>query len=60
MQILISLFFFKRYLYPMLYRRKKIVDLKLAVHIATHSALRSIDHMGELLKAFGKFTHAPH
>lgn len=30
------------------------MDLKLAVHIATHSALRSIDHMGELLKVFGK------
>lgn len=35
----------------MLYRRK---NLKLAVHIATHLALRSIDHIGELLKAFGK------
>lgn len=38
----------------MLYRRKKNVDLKLAVHITTHSALRSIDHMVEILKAFGK------
>ncbi|KAJ2954875.1 hypothetical protein O0L34_g3196 [Tuta absoluta] len=29
-------------------------DLKLAVHIACHSALRSVDHLGEILKALGK------
>jgi len=26
----------------------------LAFHIATHSSIRSIDHLGEMLKVFGK------
>ncbi|KAF0711661.1 Zinc finger protein, partial [Aphis craccivora] len=32
----------------------KISDLKLAVHIAAHSSVRSIDHLGEILKSCGK------
>jgi hypothetical protein len=31
----------------------KIRDLKLAMFIANHSAIRSMDHLGELLKTFG-------
>lgn len=35
-------------------KQSKVVDLKLAIHIASHSAIRSMDHLGELLKVFGK------
>lgn len=33
--------------------RQKICDLKLAMFIANHSAIRSVDHLGELLKHIG-------
>jgi len=33
--------------------RQKIRDLKLAMFIANHSAIRSVDHLGELLKHIG-------
>lgn len=33
--------------------RKKIRDLKLAMFIANHSAIRSVDHLSELLKHIG-------
>lgn len=32
----------------------KAMDLKLAVYVATHSAVRSIDHLSELLVQLGK------
>lgn len=35
-------------------KEKKNIDLKLAVHIACHSSIRSIDHLGDLLKLHGK------
>lgn len=35
-------------------RKNKHIDIMLAVHIATHSSIRSIDHLGEMLKVFGK------
>lgn len=35
-------------------QKKKNIDLKLAVHIACHSSIRSIDHLGDLLKLHGK------
>ncbi|XP_050059097.1 uncharacterized protein LOC114130437 isoform X1 [Aphis gossypii] len=35
-------------------RENKHIDIMLAVHIATHSSIRSIDHLGEMLKVFGK------
>lgn len=35
-------------------REEKALDIKLAVHIAVHSSIKSIDHLGELLKVLGK------
>ncbi|KYN02975.1 Zinc finger MYM-type protein 1 [Cyphomyrmex costatus] len=35
-------------------RKAKQIDLCLAVHIAAHTAVRSIDHLGELLSVLGK------
>ncbi|XP_050064206.1 uncharacterized protein LOC126553056 [Aphis gossypii] len=35
-------------------RERKAVELKLAVHIATHSAIKSIDHLVDILKVSGK------
>ncbi|CAI6347130.1 unnamed protein product [Macrosiphum euphorbiae] len=35
---------------------KKTIDLKLAVYIATHSSIMSVDHLGEILKLTGKNT----
>jgi len=35
-------------------RTAKQIDLCLAVHIAAHAAVRSIDHLGELLSVLGK------
>lgn len=35
-------------------KENKEIDLKLAVFTATHAAIRSMDHMGELLKSFSK------
>ena len=32
----------------------KAIDLQLAMYIAMHSAIRSIDHLSEILKAVGK------
>lgn len=36
--------------------KNKIADLKLAVYIASHCSIKSIDHLGEILKAVGKGT----
>jgi hypothetical protein len=35
-------------------RKAKQIDLCLAVYIATHTAIRSIDHLSELLSVLGK------
>lgn len=35
---------------------QKTIDLKLAVYIATHSSIMSVDHLGEILKLIGKNT----
>lgn len=32
----------------------KIIDLKLAAHVACHSSVKTIDHLGEVLKSTGK------
>ncbi|CAL1688683.1 unnamed protein product [Lasius platythorax] len=34
--------------------KNKAIDLKLAVYVATHSAIRSIDHLSDLLVQLGK------
>jgi len=33
---------------------QKVIDIKLAVHIACHSAVKSVDHLSLLLKLLGK------
>lgn len=35
---------------------QKTIDLKLAVYVATHTAIKSIDHLCEILKIIGKGT----
>ncbi|KAE8741796.1 hypothetical protein FOCC_FOCC012657 [Frankliniella occidentalis] len=32
----------------------KVLDLKLAAHVACHSSVKTIDHLGELLKCVAK------
>lgn len=34
--------------------KNKAIDLKLAVYVATHSAIRSMDHLSDLLLQLGK------
>lgn len=41
-------------------QKTKSVDLKLAVFIAAHSAVRSIDHLGEILRLLGKGSSLEH
>lgn len=33
---------------------QKTIDLKLAVYVATHTAIKSVDHLCEILKIIGK------
>lgn len=35
---------------------QKTIDLKLAVYVATHTSIKSIDHLCEILKVIGKGT----
>ncbi|XP_015378338.1 PREDICTED: uncharacterized protein LOC107172562, partial [Diuraphis noxia] len=35
---------------------QKIIDLKLAVYVSTHTSIMSVDHLGEILKVLGKGT----
>lgn len=36
---------------------QKIIDLKLAVYVSTHTSIMSVDHLGEILKVLGKVLH---
>ncbi|KAE8740949.1 hypothetical protein FOCC_FOCC013523, partial [Frankliniella occidentalis] len=35
-------------------QKSKVIDMKLAVHVACHSSVKTIDHLGEILKEVGQ------